>query len=52
MNHASLGGRLQRGTSGVDRHRLFIVLRQCDLVKEIGRTCEPKRHRKAELDLG
>jgi hypothetical protein len=27
------------------------ALRQCDLVKEISQTCEPKRHRKAELDL-
>lgn len=28
-----------------------MFLRQYDLVKEISQTCEPERHRKAEVDL-
>jgi hypothetical protein len=51
MNHASLGGRLQRETFGVDRAQAVHRFEANDLVKEISQTCEPQRHRKAELDL-
>lgn len=52
MNHASLGGRLQRGIFGVDRPQAVHVFEAMRPRRELSQTCEPERHRKGELDIG